>query len=282
MPDQITTIYQLFEKFSWGNLLEINEAQNFVKIANTEDFLIKKERDFLKISFYDFNKETRIVEKRKDYIEIFIHKDLDPIKFINYWSNDEKDSHGYNFLREYWVFKRVFEKINIIKISETYKKDLQVKSKELFLKPEKIKEIFKVIEDINKKANSSKSSLVNYLVNQSKFDFLNKTTKKTTSITKGDFNFLVHRLNLTTKKSKKDFQTYLNENDISSLGMLFDKMIRKEVFDEEYLRKLDDYFIKEKLEDIISIGKQILSLKVESVETQDAKKLIKKIFGEEI
>ena len=80
----------------------------------------------------------------------------------------------------------------------------------------------------------------------------------------------------TTKKTKKDFQTYLNGDDISSLGMLFEEMIRKEVFDEEYLKKLDDYFIKEKLEDIINIGKQILSLKVESVKTQEAIKLIKK------
>ena len=47
MPEQIITIYQLFEKFSWSNLLEINEAQNFIKIADTEDFLVKKERDFL-------------------------------------------------------------------------------------------------------------------------------------------------------------------------------------------------------------------------------------------
>jgi hypothetical protein len=282
MPEQITTLYKLFEKFPWSNLLEINEDQNFVKIADTEDFLVKKEKDFLKILFYDLNKETRRIEKRKDYIELFVHKDLDPMKFINHWSNDETDNHGYNFSKEHWIFKKIFEGINTIKVSNTYKKELQIKSKELLVKSDKIEEILKSIESINKKANSSKTSLLNYLVNQSKFDFLNKSTKKTTSITKGDFNFVVHRLNIATKKTKKDFQTYLNEEDISSLGVLFDEMIRKEVFDEEYLKKLDDYFIKEKLEDIINIGKQILSLKVESVKTQDAKKLIKKIFGEDI
>jgi len=60
------------------------------------------------------------------------------------------------------------------------------------------------------------------------------------------------------------------------------KAVIKGVACAEYLKKLDDYFIKEKLEDIIKIGKQILSLKIESVKTKDAKKLIKKIFGEDI
>jgi hypothetical protein len=109
MPEQIITIYKLFENFSWSSLLDIKESQNFVKIAATDDFLVKKDGDFLKISFYNLNKETKRIEKRKDYIELFVHKDLDPMKVINYWSNDETNSYGYNFSKEHWIFRKIFE-----------------------------------------------------------------------------------------------------------------------------------------------------------------------------
>lgn len=282
MPVETRTIYQIFQSFSWNNFLEIDERQNQIKIMWTDEFIIKKEKDFLRIQFYDYNKETRKIEKKKDYLDLFIHKDLNPLEYINHWEVEDKDSYGYNFSREYSIFRKIFIKIDSVKISDKYKKDLQVKENQLLIKSAKMKEIFESIEKTNKKANSSRNSLLNHLINKSKFEFLNKTTKSTTSIVKWDFEFLIHRLNLATKETKKDFQKYLNQEDISSLSNLFDLMLRKEIFDEEYIRKLDNYFIKEKLEDIIKMGKEILELKVESVETKEAKKIIKKVFNEDI
>lgn len=282
MPEEITNIYQLFREFSWNSLLDINEQDSYIKIADVEEYVLKKEHDFLKIVFYDYEQTQRKVIKREKYLTLLIHKDLNILDFINYWANEEKNNFGYNFSKEHWIFKKIFEGVESVKISANYKTEIQKRGATLLIQPEKFKEVQKEINSVNKRASSSKTSLLNFLVNQSKFNFLNKRTQRTTSITKGDFEFLINRLNLTTKKNKKDFQTHLSSDDLGSLGILFDEMIKKEVFDEEYLRKLDDYFIKEKLEDIIKIGRKILHLKVESVKTQEAKKLIKKVFNEEI
>lgn len=280
MPTQ--TIFQIFQDFSWSWLLTIDESKNTIKIKWTTDFIFKKEWDFFHIVFYDFNKDTGLLEKREDHIDLFVHKSLNPIDFINHWENLSRDNYWYNFCRTYSIFKKIFEWIKSIKISWSYRKDLQIKSSILHVTPDKIKEILLVIWDIDKKSNSSRNVLLNYLINKSKFDFLNKSTKRTTSISKGDFELLVHRLNLSTKKSKKDFQNYFNTEDIAWLANLFDIMVRKEIFDKEYLKRLDDYFIKEKLDYIIKIWKEILNLKVEDVKTKEAKKLINKIFKQTI
>ena len=50
-----------------------------------------------------------------------------------------------------------------------------------------------------------------------------------------------------------------------------------DVFSEDFLRRLDDYFIKVKLIKIISIGKKILDLKSDDVKTEKARKIIKEI-----
>lgn len=281
MPETRPTIYQIFQEFK-RNGLEINQALGFIKIQDTENFLLKKEWDFQKIKFFDFNEKTQTIEEKTKYIELFIHQDLEPAEFINHWANENNNSYGYNLLKDYSIFRKIFNDINIVRISDTYSKDLKIQTNIMFLKVNKFKEILKIIKDISQKVSASKRSLENFLVNRARFDFLGRKTKRTTTITKGDFEFLIHRLNLTTKQTKEEFHKYLNGSDISSLGELFDIMIRKEVFDDDYLRKLDDYFIKEKLEDIIAIGGQILNLKVESVETKEAKKLINKIFWEEI
>jgi len=282
MNEQPKSIYELFKTFSWASYLEINELKKFIKLVDSEDFILKKEGDFLKLFFYDFNDETKKIEKRKDYIQLFVHKDLDLMGLFKYWSNSEKNSYGYSFSKELWIFKKIFEGITTIKVSDVYKKELEFKSKELLVRSGKLKEILKTIENINKKASSSKASLLNHLVNQSKFDFLNKKTKGTTSVIKGDFDFIVHRFNLATKNTKEDFQKYLDKNDIKSLSDLLDKMIRKEVFEEEYLRRLDNYFVKEKLEDALAIGKKILSIKTDSVKSVEIKILLKNIFKEDI
>lgn len=282
MPEEITNIYQLFQKFPWNTFLEINEHDGYIKITGSEDYILKTEKDFLRIVFYNFDEKLNKIIKREKYISLFIHKSLNPLKFINYWLNEEKNNFGYNFSKEHWIFKKIFEGVDSVKISANYKTTIQKRSNILLIKPEEFKELQKEINGINKRASSSKNSLLNFLVNQAKFTFLNKRTQRTTSIIKGDFDFLINRLNLTTKKNKKDFQACLNDNDINSLGTLFEEMIKKEVFDKEYLRKMDNYFMKEKLEKIIANGKEILNLKSDSVKTLDAEKIIKKLFNEQI
>lgn len=281
MPRQTTNIFQLFQSFSWSTFLDINEREEYIKIANTEEYILKKDQDFFIIKFYDYQQSSNSLLARENYITLNIHKNLNVLDFINYWANEDRNTFGYNF-NGINIFKKIISGVSNIKVSSEYRNEIQIRGVSLLIKPEKLNELQNESNLINKKVSSSKFSLLNYLVNQAKFTFLNKRTKRTTSSVKGDFEFLIHRFNLMTKNEKKDFLNYLSEDDVNSLGLLFDGMIKKEVFNKDYLKKLDEYFIKEKLDKIIKNGKEILLLKKDDINSQEAKELIRRLFNDNI
>lgn len=51
MENEITNIYQLFRKFPWSNLLDINETDQSIKIVTNQTYILKKESDFFKARF---------------------------------------------------------------------------------------------------------------------------------------------------------------------------------------------------------------------------------------
>lgn len=135
---------------------------------------------------------------------------------------------------------------------------------------------------IDLKANSYRVSTQNYLANQSSQSYTSKTRKRTTYIQKGEFKFLVDRYYLKTKKKKKDFLQYLNTDDVKALEELLIQLLKNEVFSSDFLRFLDNYFIKEKLQEIVKIGQQILELKSEKTNTVSVRKVVSLITNETI
>lgn len=285
MNDEITNIFQLFQKFPWNDRLEIDETKSSIKVLGTDNFILKKEKGFFTLNFFRFDQEENKLNKSDGYLTLMVDEKLNPINFINFWANEETNAYGYNLLEgrgNYSTLTRVFDNIDTIKISNDYKRDIGKTKKTLLLKSKKFTDIKNEVNRINQKANSSKNSLLLYLINQLKFDFLNTKTGKTTSFSKGDFEFQVHRFNLKTKTNKKEFQKYLNDLDIEALGQLFEKMLKKEVFPKEYRTRLDNYFIKESLEKIIKIGWKAINLKSENVSTIEAKKVAKLVTDEKV
>ena len=127
---------------------------------------------------------------------------------------------------------------------------------------------------IYKQQGSFKASIGGYLSKQSAAKIGIKTTKGQTTYAKvGEATFFIDRLNLPTKKKAKDFRKYLDDKDIASLEILSDKLVRHSVFSDDFISKLDAYFIKHKLEDIIAKGRDILSLGKDSLDTQKAKRI---------
>ena len=122
--------------------------------------------------------------------------------------------------------------------------------------------------------NKYKSSVQRYLNNQHTKKHLGKEKKLTTTINKGEFNFLVHRLNMPTKRNEEDYKKYLDISDISSLQALTSELIEKGVFDADFLRRLDAFFIKERLQKIISVGRKILALGSTDLSTDKAQEVI--------
>jgi hypothetical protein len=131
--------------------------------------------------------------------------------------------------------------------------------------------------EVNKKGKSSKNRLETYLINKLKFKYTNKSPKETTTISKGDFSFMVERFNLKNKTKKKDYEEFLSEDDLKNLQHFTEKLIKDEAFSPDFLRSLDEYFIKEKLKDIILIGREILELGSGDMTTLKAKMVIAKI-----
>ena len=160
--------------------------------------------------------------------------------------------------------KKSNKSISIIKKQKTAKVPLK-----------KFLEIRDEVAKAVKQANSYQESVQRYYLNELTRRFRKKNIKRVTTIQKGEFDFLVKRLNLQTKKNSKDYLKYLNTNDLSALQELTRQLVRERVFDEDFLEELDDYFIKKKLADIIKLGQIMLDLKSNDLKTKKAKGVIK-------
>ena len=274
--DEPRDIFQMFRSFRWSDGLEIDETKGFVKIFATGDFILRKNGRFFELSFCRFLQEAnRLIPYG---INLIIDEKLNLLDFIDLWGTPNTNNYGY-YLRNHSVLRYVLGDITTIRISDGYSRELMKSKNTLLLRVQKFNDLKSEVEIISDRVKSSKSSLQRYLVNQLKFKFLNEKVSRTTSFNKGDFEFQVHRFNLETKNNKKAFEKYLNESDIHQLGQLFEKMLEKEVFPEAYRTKLDNYFIRERLEDIIRLGREILRLKGEDVSTQVAEKTVRKVAG---
>ncbi len=183
-------------------------------------------------------------------------------------------------LRHYAKFNEVFDfnnrHIECLSISDNTD-DYEVNGNTVLINPDAIIEIIQTYNTIYDDAKVYQGKFVSYKSREYQRAYFGIEKEKKTLSNKGEFTFLVDRFNLPTKRKKSDFQKYLNENDLISLQDLSLKLIQKEVFGSDFLIKLNDYFIKARLEDIIKLGREILSLKSTDLKTQKARKVIKKV-----
>ncbi len=276
-------IYEFFKELSWAGTFAVDEKNKIILYDGEVVFEEKTTTSVIK--FFLYNRDTRDVVPRScvEYLEF--DNDIKPQELLEFWSGGQSGG-GYCISYNYSIFQKILQirdrRIEKIKVSKTYE-GIKKQKNVLQISFNEYLEVKKRTENIESQGKSSKDALQRYLINNSIFDFLNIKIKPTTTTTAGDFKFLLDRFNLSTKKDKSDFNKYLNIEDLAALGEMFDRMIKKEVFPKEYLRKLDAYFIKENLERIIKIGKQILLLKSEEIKTPKAQKIAKKVApGESI
>lgn len=271
-------IYDRFREIAWAQEFSIDETTKSIK-DNDQEVIFQQNKNTSIIRFRTFNRDTRDVVQRSCVDELEFDNDIDPSAILEFWSGGQTGG-GYCISYNYPVFQKILQirerNINKIKISKEFTRISKNKTTlsvplSIFL------DIKQRADSIESQGSTSKDSLKRYLINNAIFDFLNIKIRPTTTINKGDFKFYVERSNLQSKKDKKDFNEFLNQEDIDSLGELFLKMVKKDVFPSEYLKKLDAYFIKENLEKIIKIGRQILLLKSEDIKTEKAIRVARKI-----
>lgn len=274
-------IFELFSEFTWADRLTIDRTKKRISITGTEEviFEIKNNKKILK--FYLFDDDSKEIKKRLGHPEVLeCSAEIDMDKIIEFWNNTTTGNSGYMLCYKYGILKRILlmseNNIEKIKISGEYTKITTNKNKKEILLPlNTLIEIKNEANEIDRVGSSRKQSIERYLTNLAIKKYLNKKIQDVTTVDRGDFAFLIDRFNLGTKKTESDFKKYLNDTDITKIEEFTDAIIRKEIFSKEYLRRLDDYFIKERLSDILYIGKEILALKSEDIKTNIAKKVIK-------
>ena len=271
-------VYDLFKDISWTQSFLVDKSNKIIK-DNDGETIYQVGRHETSVKFRTFNRDTREVVVRSGVETLEFSNDIDPLELLEFWSAGPSGG-GYCLSYNYSIFQRVLQlydrDINKIKVSKNYT-GIKKNRNTLLISLDKYIEAKERANEIDSQGKSSKDSLQRYLINNAVFEFLNIKIRPTTTISIGDFKFFVDRFNLPTKKDKKDFEEFLNEEDIAALGEMLMKMVKKEVFPKEYLKKLDAYFIKENLDKIIKIGREILSLRSEDIKTEKAQKIAKKI-----
>lgn len=228
----------------------------------------------LRFFFYNY---TERKHNTKATPKIIFEKDFDvrEILFIKPSSYD---------ISRYYLLKTVlsdFGNFDTIRINSSYK-TISASKGILRISSTKLLEIISDLNEAGQKIKSQNSAVTLYFTNKVHNKHLKRQIVNVTTTRKGFFEFAVDRFNLATKISKKDYEKFLNENDISALALLTEGMIKNEVFSGNFLRVLDDYFIKEKLQKIIKLGRRILDLKSTSLRSNSAKILTSEVSDGEV
>lgn len=234
------------------------------------------------IDFHFYYRLQNNYEKRSNRPTLIISSQVDPNNVLHKRRGSGYDISWFDYIRNILSIDDTFTKVKVL---PTGKKILRKTTEKTIQIPESILvDMSADAYEVFKKGKSSRDRLETYLINKLKLKYTNKAPKETTTVGEGDFSFLVERFNLKNKNKKKDYEKFLNIEDIRNLEYFTEKLIRDEVFSPEFLRSLDEYFIKEKLKDIILVGRQILDLGTTDMKTEKAKRIIAKIVedGSEI
>lgn len=229
----------------------------------------------IEVNFHYFDRAQNKYEIRENRPTLIIADKVNPENVISIRNGNRYDIQWFDYLKKILNIDDNFEKVKIVKsgikiLRKSADKTIQI--------PESIfVNLSDDAYDVYKKGKSSKNRLETFLVNKLRFKYSQKVPKEVTTIAKGDFTFMVERFNLKNKAAKKDYNKFLDPDDTKNLQYFTEKLIKDGVFSADFLRTLDEYFIKEKLKDIILIGREILALGLTDMTTDKAKKVIAKI-----
>jgi len=264
-------IFHFFKDLAWPAIVFEDG-----KISCPAGVILNYDKNNSIIDFFYYNRRENKYEKNSSRQTLIIEDGVDPLNILSIRSETAYDIQWSKYIKNILSINNKYSKI---KITKSGRKILRKPTQKLIQIPESI--FIKMADDsydVFKKGRSSKNRLETWLINKLKLEYTNKAPKEVTTTDKGDFSFMVERFNLKNKNKKKDYEKFLDTEDIKNLEFFTEKLIKDEVFSPDFLHILDEYFIKEKLKDIILIGREIISLGTTDVKTEKAKKIIAKII----
>lgn len=251
-----------------GKLLWLWFSDNeiFVEYEDTKSIILKKQRNWAYehqfFYFKDDDEGKRYVDGYTDLKKVVFHTSEYPF-YKSMLSDSWLKIDNWNIFK--WVCGIDKFWISTIELSATASKT--IRNWKLKISGSEIKEIMNNANKIHTEKKSYAQKIERYRVNEYLRDYRNATIKKVTSIEKWEFAFVVDRLCIENKEKRPEFQKHLNEQDILAIQNVCEKFIKKNIFDDDFLHRLDEYFLKQKLQDIISLGKKILDLKSSDLRT---------------
>ena len=230
--------------------------------------LQKDNKGNLQLKFFSYSGQPLQYYEREKYHTVIFPEAFDIRKYLYFRNNGNyKLSNEPQFKK---IINALGKDLEQIKITESGNNFRRFYGAKLVISEDVFVASMGEAENIRKLKGSYAATLENYLANNAAQKFSKDFKKRTTYINKGEFLFLVNRLNLGTKKSQKDFQKYLEADDITSIESLTERLVKFDMFSDEFLRKLNDYFVKEQLRDIIKKGRHILALGSTNLSTKNA------------
>jgi len=270
-------IIDSFRKLDWPNI-KFGDNEITINKNSKKLLLLSIGESDVELNFYWYDARSGEYNLRKDIVSIKFPKSANLKEFLSIQEREYR-------LPLIYLVKNILDlerARDINKIELTKKKKglaIDLKTKTIKIGIDKYLAILNEARIIYKRVKSHRLAYERYLTNLAIEKFSNRVVGRRTLISPGDINFTIQRLNLSTKKKKTDFSSYINRSDIDAVENLTSAFIKHKMFNDSFLRKLNDYFIKENLQDIIQLGREILALKSPRMDTNSAKEVAFKVNG---
>lgn len=266
----IKDMYDALNGAGWPDL-DIQEGEGVLAIPQG-NILVTLDNGDLELTFFQRIGDPPEYEERAALSKVIFPGTINPSRCLYFKRN------GNYSLNYEGVFRKVIDPrsrgFSTIRITASDQPYRRLTNNRLTISKKTFEESVADARLARNKSKQASSTFENYLTNIAAAKYSNDTRSITTSIEKGEFALNVNRLNLTTKKTKQDFLNRLSEDDISAIEALSEKLIRTGAFTDQFLSRLNDYFIKEKLKDIIELGRKILALGKTDLSTEAARNVL--------
>lgn len=225
------------------------------------------------LHFWYYLQEQRQYKKREKYVSITFPETFDIRKLLYF-----KRSGSYSLSREA-QFKAIInpkgKEVDSITLSPG--SQLTLRNGVFHIGIRTFRKALRDADEVYSRGKSYQKSAERYFANLKSTQYSSAEVSKTTYIEKDEFKFLVSRLNLETKRKKADFQKYLSVEDMEAIEDLTTSLLKHDACSDDFLRRLNDYFIKEKLKDILNLGRKIIALRSQRIDTSQAQEVIAEI-----
>jgi len=271
-------VHGLLDEAGWPQL---ELSADTTELSLPEGKIVEKQGKNCCLFFWRFVQDTNSFVLAERYKALVYPADFDPRKLVYF-----RRSGAYRLSRERQI-KRILDlddkEVETIKLVSTKGfRRFYLKTKTLTVSTETFVSVAKESDRIYARSGKYGRSAENYLLRLAAADYTKLPVNRTTYVEAGEFAFLIDRLNLPTKRSKRDFEKYVVPSDVSSLEDLLDKLLKYEVFSESFLRRLNDYFIREHLREVIALGKTILTIGRNDLSSATAREVLARLDIEKV